>query len=112
MGVRQRSDLASGGCHPKQREIDRLGHGPISGVARMQVVAAVVRRQEARRMGGIARHPVEIDHAVERFTRPNPLVDRFPLRLPGGRVVAAPLVWRERSAVDPNSRRAVKTPGR
>jgi hypothetical protein len=37
-------------------------------------VAAVVRRQQARGLGGAADGTVEVDHAVERAARADPLV--------------------------------------
>ena len=31
----------------KQRQVDRVGHGPVAAIVRMQMIAAVIRRQQA-----------------------------------------------------------------
>src|SRR2546423_12223620 len=75
----------------EEREIDRVPHRLIAGVARMEVVARIVLAEELLWIAGIARGIVEIDDAVVALAVPNPLVERLALRFAGlGVIVRAP----------------------
>src|SRR3954462_15050216 len=49
---------------PEQAQVDRVSHGLVPGVVRVVVVPAVVGRQDALRVAGIAHRRVEVDHPV------------------------------------------------
>src|SRR2546425_54700 len=66
----------------EQLEVDGVGHHLVAEVVRVQVVAAVVPRQEERRVAWIPRDRVEVDHGVVRPTRADPSVDRLAVGLP------------------------------
>src|SRR5687767_9673341 len=63
----------------EQREIDRLRHRLVPGVAGMQVIAGIVEREEPRRMARVARGRVEVDDAVVGPAGTNPLIQRLSL---------------------------------
>src|SRR5205085_720427 len=65
----------------------------------MQMIATVVRRQQARRLAGITRDPVEIDHGVELTAISNPCVHRIAKSLSGWQVVTGPTHRSERRTV-------------
>src|SRR2546427_8771336 len=69
------------GCSLEQPEINGVGHGFISRIAGMQVVAGVVGRQELLWIVRVARGGVEVDHGIEGLAVPDPLVHRLALRL-------------------------------
>ena len=55
-------------------EIYGVGHGEISGIVGVQVIAGIIRRQVSGRMFGVARDGIEIDYAVICFARTDPVV--------------------------------------
>src|SRR5438034_4679556 len=65
----------------EQREVDRLAHRLVPGVAWVQVIAGVERRAEGAGLRRIARGRVEVDHAVVGLARADPLVDGLTLGL-------------------------------
>src|SRR5438874_9518700 len=71
----------------------------------MQVVATVIRWQQAGGVSRIAQEPVEVDHAVEIATTPHPGVDRLPHGFFFGGVIGRrdlrALERRDRSCDDP-----------
>src|SRR5207248_412643 len=93
----------------EQRELDGVAHCAIARVARVQMVAAVVDRQHARQMVGIAQSPVEIDDRVERVRLAQPVVDLLPdllaLGIPGAGQERLVLERRQRGGDDPDPAR-------
>ena len=85
-------------------QVDDVAHPVVADIARMQVIAAVVDRQHARRMLGIAHALVEVDHRIERAAVPDPCIHRLPHRLarrrPGAHQEGLVLEWRQRAAED------------
>jgi hypothetical protein len=65
----------------KEPEIDCVRHGLIPGVARMEMIATVERRQKVRRIGRIAHSRVKIDHAVKFAAVADKGIGRFLRRL-------------------------------
>ena len=65
----------------KNPKINRLPHCLVSSRVRVKVIALIVLRLNVFRIGGIARHRVEIYYTIEMPRRPNPLVQRLALRL-------------------------------
>ena len=61
----------------EQSQVDRIGHRLVTRVIRMQVIAAIVKRQELGRLARIARHPVEVDNAVELAAGTDEMVNRL-----------------------------------
>src|SRR5947208_191263 len=82
----------------EQRQIDRAAHRLIPRIVWMQVIAAVILRQELRGLLRIPGRGVEIDHAVERLARPDPGIDGGTLGLAGRREVASALERSQRRA--------------
>ena len=52
------SETASIVVVAEQRQVNRVGHGPVAGIVGMSVIAAVIRRQNARRVARISQHLV------------------------------------------------------
>src|SRR5579871_1908894 len=71
----------------EQREVDRVAHLAVTGVARMQSVAAIVHGAHLGRDVGVAQRGVEIGDPVEHAGLPDPGIDRDPVllarRIPG-----------------------------
>ena len=67
-GPLRRDHLTSLDSQPllEQLQVDRVAHGAIAGVVRVEVVANVVVGANPGRMVGVAHRGVEIDHRVER----------------------------------------------
>src|SRR6185437_3573255 len=65
----------------EERQVDRLGHGPIAGIVRMNMVAGVELRLEPGGMSGIARRRVKVDRPVECPARADPLIHLLANRL-------------------------------
>ena len=63
---------------PKQIQINRIGHGPVAGIVRMNVISRIVVRAEPGRMLRIPDHGVKVDYAIERMTGADPFVYRHP----------------------------------
>jgi hypothetical protein len=63
----------------EERQIDGVAHGRVAGVARVQVIAGVVGRQELGWRRRIARGLVEVDDAVVGAAGADPLVERLAL---------------------------------
>src|SRR6476469_1345771 len=63
------------------RQIDRVRHGLVAGVTRMEVVAAVIGGEQRLRVGRVAGDPVEVDDRVELAARADPRVHRDAGRL-------------------------------
>ena len=59
-------------------------HRLVSGVVRMQIIAAVVGRADLGRIARVAYRFVEIDHRIVDFAGPDPLVDGLAFCLPVG----------------------------
>ena len=64
----------------EQRERDRVPHCPVARWIGMQMIAAVIGRQQAIRLAGIPHHLVKIDHRIEVTWRANPRIDRLSIR--------------------------------
>src|ERR1700704_3016427 len=62
----------------EQTQRNRFAHGPITSRRGMQVVAAIVARQESVGMLRVAHHTVEIENSIEVPVRTNPLVHSLP----------------------------------
>src|SRR5437588_4813582 len=58
----------------EERQVDRVCHGLVTGIIRVQMVAAVVSGKETRRMPRIAHHRIEVDHAIVRSAATDKLV--------------------------------------
>jgi hypothetical protein len=69
----------------KQRQVDRVGHGPVADIVGMDVIAAVIRWQQARGMTRIAQQLVEANDGVISVAGPDPVVDGLAFRLESGR---------------------------
>ena len=65
----------------KEPEIVCVRHGFISGVARMEMIVTVERRQKVRRIGPIAHSRVKIDHLVKFSAVADKGIGGFPRRL-------------------------------
>ena len=89
----------------EQLQIHSFAHRLVAGIARVQVIAGVVRRQELRRRRRIARGLVEVDHGVVGLARADPLVERLTFGLAFGRPVRRALERRQRRAVHLQSAR-------
>ena len=74
----------------EQREVDRVGHRLLPGVAGVEMIARLVLRQESRRMTRVARRLVEVDDAVVGAAGSNPLVQRLALGFADLREYIAP----------------------
>ena len=96
-----RADVDAGGLADlEQGEVDRVRHRLVPGVARVQVIARIVRGQEFLRIARIARDLVEIDHRVVGVAGPNPAVDGLPLRFADLGVIRGAVERRQRRAED------------
>src|SRR6186997_523578 len=85
----------------EQGQVDGVGHDPIPARGRMQVVAAIDGRGQARGLGGIAGDGVEVDDAVELAAGADPLVDRLAVGLAlRARIRGEPLEGQDGRAVD------------
>src|SRR5262245_27535247 len=65
------------------RNVDRVRHGLVARVVRVQVVAAVVRGLHLQRRGRVAGRLVEVDDRVELVARADPVVHGAAGRLQG-----------------------------
>src|SRR5260370_2700571 len=54
-----------------------IAHVVVAEIAGVEVMAAIVARQHARRMLRVAQGPVEVDHCIESPAFADPLVDRL-----------------------------------
>src|SRR6202040_1126428 len=89
----------------EELERDRIGHRLLPGIARMQVVPAVIGRQHARGMSRVADGGVEIDDPVIGVGRADPMVHGLPLDLLLRRIEAGngrAFEGRESGAEDPD----------
>jgi hypothetical protein len=86
----------------EQPKVHRSRHGLVARVVRVQMIAAVIGRLHPGRMVRIPEHPIEIQHAVERRTSADPVIQRLPFGLAVRRVIrlARSLERRERCAID------------
>jgi hypothetical protein len=70
----------------------------------MEVIATIVERKELGRITRIAKHPIDVDDAVELAIGTNPVVQHHALGFVLGRVVAGkariPPEWRQCAADD------------
>src|SRR5579884_66788 len=91
----------------EQGQIDALAHLQIAAIARVQVVAAIVDRQHAGRMLGVAQGPVEIDDGVEGAALADPAVELLArllaLRRPGAGQEGLVLERRQGRREDPEA---------
>ena len=105
----RRLQLLAMTAYSNSAKIDDIAHPVVAGIARMQVIAAVVDRQHARRMFGIAHALVEVDNGIERAAVPDPGIHRLPHRLarrrPGTDQEGLVLERRQRAAEDLNAAR-------
>lgn len=69
--------LRGGGPLATQQDLQvhRLGHRPVAGIPRVEVVAGVVGGGHPRRVGRVAQRRVQVDHRVERAVRAQPGVE-------------------------------------
>src|SRR4029453_10538808 len=89
----------------EQSEVNRVGHGLVTCVTGVQVIAGIVGREELFWFAWIARRLVEVDHSIVRFAGPNPLVHGLTLCLANVRVVGRSPERRQRGAIDFQSSR-------
>src|SRR6476469_2932862 len=96
----------------EQRQVDGIGHRAIPGIVGVHVVAAVVGRQQPRRVARIAEHGVEVDHRIECSAGTDPVIDRLsPLlarrRPEAGKRVAFERIQRASVDFQPQRTRAI-----
>ena len=90
----------------EQRQVHGLAHRLVAGIARVQMIAGVVRRQELRRRSRIARHLVEVDHRRRRPLVRIHWLSACRFASPSGREVGRAFERRQRRAVDLQAARA------
>src|SRR3569833_995930 len=84
----------------KDGKVDRVGHGFITEVVWMQVIAAVKLWREACRVSRVARGSLEVYDRIELAAVSNEIVGSLPLCLAFRRCIAGALKWGERRADD------------
>src|ERR1700676_284908 len=71
---RSRRYVSSSSTLFKERKVDCAGHGFVTGVVWMEMVATIVHGKGSRRMCRIAHHCIEVDHSVVPAARANKLI--------------------------------------
>lgn len=70
------------GRSAEEVQIDAIGHGLVTSVVRMKMVATVVLGQDGRRVTWVANRKVEIDQTIGVFRVTRPFVEGNPCLLP------------------------------